>query len=642
MMAKRFLTLLLTALLISAVVSPQPADAGRGLKGLDPKKAIRKVGHAFKHAGKAAGHTIKFVAEIQGKLEYRMKEAGIPPFVAVLGADLYIKKFLFSDRLKRIHRRGKEINKKIKDQKKKLKELDRCRNDLKKFYRQEAKNLEESAYGLLSNLLTLSKRLVAGEFRSVKDGSVKAGVKEFNARFLATEMMAGKQYELANQLKKQAKQLSRKKFIKLISTIGPKSVAKEQLSGSRKIGITSLTKELLKSTNARVVIAALTGQININTIKSDIVEQKVDRELNIQGAKHKFDAKALKESIKRQVKEKLKKDRAFLRNKKNLYAFIKTAVAKEVQKQKLKVSYLKSQFKAKPQKGIVPLSVKFDANASEGKIKKYKWNFGDGTDPGYGKTTSHTYKKKGSYEAELTITGENSIESLSKIVTITVLPKPTPPSIALSVDPIEVSPGEEVTIIGKLILGSIKKGTLTITCKVGQKSLKSKVIKGGELDYDHEIKRVYTVPKDAEAGKREVTSTPTIKLGKEDAAKFKQSTSVGKTSTTSFMVKESPNNKFIGTIKGVWSSTGEGEWNVKGNFVMHLSEGGEISGSYSGDDSGSLSGNISPSGELNVTSGSGSVGSGIWSGSINVESDGALSGSGSWNAYDYHGGWRGE
>ena len=124
-----------------------------------------------------------------------------------------------------------------------------------------------------------------------------------------------------------------------------------------------------------------------------------------------------------------------------------------------------------------------------------------GTDSGSGKVTTHTYQEKGSYEIRLTVLGEKGNEITSEPQTIKVLPKPSPPSVSLSVAPSEVSPGEKITITARLTLGTIKNGILTVAFKVGSTSLESEVVEG-DLDYADEIVREYTVPSKADAGKQ--------------------------------------------------------------------------------------------------------------------------------------------
>jgi PKD repeat protein len=199
---------------------------------------------------------------------------------------------------------------------------------------------------------------------------------------------------------------------------------------------------------------------------------------------------------------------------------------------------------------------------SEGKIKEYKWDFGDKTAKASGNKPSHTYQKKGSYDVKLTVVGETGVQITTAAQTVTVQPKPSPPSVSLSVKPAEVNAGEKVTIEAKADSGSIKQGKLTVTFKVGTTSLKSHVFPE-ELDYDLEITRVYTVPENAASGKLVVTSVPTLVLSKDDAKKFKMDKFAGKSATASFkVIARKPEKKkseledlaedpFVGTWAGI-------------------------------------------------------------------------------------------
>ena len=67
-------------------------------------------------------------------------------------------------------------------------------------------------------------------------------------------------------------------------------------------------------------------------------------------------------------------------------------------------------FTASPTEGRAPLTVAFDASASQnngsGQIS-YRWNFGDGTAEVAGITVSHTYENPGIYTARLTVTNDS-------------------------------------------------------------------------------------------------------------------------------------------------------------------------------------------------------------------------------------------
>ena len=96
-----------------------------------------------------------------------------------------------------------------------------------------------------------------------------------------------------------------------------------------------------------------------------------------------------------------------------------------------------------------------------------------------------------------------------------------------------------------------------------------------------------------------------------------------------------------GTLTGSWSGTDGEDDRVSGGFVMHISAGGTVSGSFNGDSEGDLSGTVSSNGDINAKSGGGGAGSGHWSGTVRRNEDGSLYGSGSWSAEGYSGGWSG-
>lgn len=65
-----------------------------------------------------------------------------------------------------------------------------------------------------------------------------------------------------------------------------------------------------------------------------------------------------------------------------------------------------AEFTCVPAKGYPPFTVHFDASLSsspDGNIVSYAWDFGDGTS-GIGRTTEHTFTKKGVYPVCLTVT----------------------------------------------------------------------------------------------------------------------------------------------------------------------------------------------------------------------------------------------
>ena len=85
-------------------------------------------------------------------------------------------------------------------------------------------------------------------------------------------------------------------------------------------------------------------------------------------------------------------------------------------------------FTCSPQNGIAPLIVMFDASASydmDGKIRNYKWLFGEGT-TSQGKKVSHTYANGGKFTVTLTVT-DNDGWTDSATKTIEVIGRPFPP-----------------------------------------------------------------------------------------------------------------------------------------------------------------------------------------------------------------------
>ena len=73
--------------------------------------------------------------------------------------------------------------------------------------------------------------------------------------------------------------------------------------------------------------------------------------------------------------------------------------------------------------GAIPLQVRFDASQSsslKGKITRYDWDFGDGSDSESGKSVSHVFNKPGYYTVKLTVT-ENSGQTASTTVEVHTL-----------------------------------------------------------------------------------------------------------------------------------------------------------------------------------------------------------------------------
>ncbi len=84
--------------------------------------------------------------------------------------------------------------------------------------------------------------------------------------------------------------------------------------------------------------------------------------------------------------------------------------------------------------GAAPLTVSFSGAGSGGTVDSYEWNFGDGSAPVMGASTSHTYTAAGAYSASLKVSNSAGMSSTSA-VTITATSPQTPmfvDSIAMS------------------------------------------------------------------------------------------------------------------------------------------------------------------------------------------------------------------
>lgn len=86
--------------------------------------------------------------------------------------------------------------------------------------------------------------------------------------------------------------------------------------------------------------------------------------------------------------------------------------------------------------GLSPFQVKFDASNSsslKSKIVRYEWDFGDSSPAQSGKTTSHIYKKVGTYTALLKVWDKDEREDESS-VEIKVLPNTSLPEAKISIN----------------------------------------------------------------------------------------------------------------------------------------------------------------------------------------------------------------
>jgi len=74
-----------------------------------------------------------------------------------------------------------------------------------------------------------------------------------------------------------------------------------------------------------------------------------------------------------------------------------------------------AQFTMNPEKGVMPLSVAFDASASndpDGKIVAYQWDFGDGS-TGSGRTINHVFTEDGNYPVMLEVTDDSGVSGFT-------------------------------------------------------------------------------------------------------------------------------------------------------------------------------------------------------------------------------------
>jgi len=92
-----------------------------------------------------------------------------------------------------------------------------------------------------------------------------------------------------------------------------------------------------------------------------------------------------------------------------------------------------AQFTASPTSGTSPLSVAFDASASDdpdGTITSYSWSFGDGS-TGSGRQTMHTYTVTSARSFTITLTvrdNDGDTDTTTRTVTVSVVSEPVNPS----------------------------------------------------------------------------------------------------------------------------------------------------------------------------------------------------------------------
>ncbi len=79
---------------------------------------------------------------------------------------------------------------------------------------------------------------------------------------------------------------------------------------------------------------------------------------------------------------------------------------------------LQASFSATPMTGDAPLKVSFNASNSEGNIRGYEWDFGDG-EQSYTNLVNHTYKVPGTYVVKLKVVdGRNLFSETEKTITV--------------------------------------------------------------------------------------------------------------------------------------------------------------------------------------------------------------------------------
>lgn len=101
---------------------------------------------------------------------------------------------------------------------------------------------------------------------------------------------------------------------------------------------------------------------------------------------------------------------------------------------------------AKPDEGVAPLTVDFDAHYSrdsDGSIAEYHWEFGDPEDRAAGLTSqcSHTYQRSGTYIATLTVIDNEGITDSQQIAILVGNPPPVADFMVSNTSPL---PGKEV------------------------------------------------------------------------------------------------------------------------------------------------------------------------------------------------------
>jgi len=204
--------------------------------------------------------------------------------------------------------------------------------------------------------------------------------------------------------------------------------------------------------------------------------------------------------------KRLKKELDDAANEFDQYIFNTVAGTGGGDKKKKKVYTIKAAFEAAPTSGVEPLTVEFDASASEGPISKYEWDFADGSKDEEGKKVTHTFRthaaKEETYEVELSVYAPDDSKNTAK-KTITVR---RDERLKLKISSVEVKPkkvkaGESITITGAANVQGCTSGRGKYRFYVDGKKIDEKSGDEESLDYDLEYSTTYTIPASMKGGK---------------------------------------------------------------------------------------------------------------------------------------------
>ena len=118
--------------------------------------------------------------------------------------------------------------------------------------------------------------------------------------------------------------------------------------------------------------------------------------------------------------------------------------------------------------GDAPLKVVSNASASsdaDGKIVKYRWNFGDQS-TGKGKKVNHTFDTPGIYAVTLTVTDDDGLSDSSSQTLVVTEPGSTPTTFPIKLRARKKDRPEEVTVNLNVDKPSKVGATATLTMKV--------------------------------------------------------------------------------------------------------------------------------------------------------------------------------